>query len=37
MKTIIQQMVDKYNPQNNEERKNAIKEKKLCKKLYYIV
>lgn len=26
MKTIIQQMIEEYNPKNNEERKNAIKE-----------
>lgn len=26
MKTIIQQMIEDYDPQNNEERKNAIKE-----------
>ncbi len=26
MKTIIQQMVDKYNPQNNQKRKSTIKE-----------
>ena len=26
MKTILEQMIEEYNPKNNEEKKNAIKE-----------